>query len=104
MVYTIQVFLQNIFQFLEVDSTFCDPKLSQVFHQSSQKKRLTDLGNKIAKLPSGMRMVKVMPKLMQEEVVPEKICDSIYAQLSEIFRKEADRLEELTGFSPAWEF
>ena len=96
--------LQNIFQFLEVDRTFLDPKFYQVFHKSSQKRRLTNFGDKIARLPSGMRAVKVMPKLMQEEVLPEKICDSIYTQLSEIFKKEVDRLEELTGFSNAWEF
>ena len=96
--------LQKIFKFLEVDCTFSDPKFSQFFHQSSQKKRLTNFGDKIARLPSGMRVVKLIPNLMEEVVVREKICDSTYTELSKILKREVERLEELTNFSPAWEF
>ena len=97
--------LQNIFRFLEVDSTFTDPKFSQVFHQSNQKRRLTNLGATIAKLPSGMRLRKMMPKIMEEEVFPERIGDSIYTELSKILKKEVHRLQQLTGFScSAWKF
>lgn len=95
--------LQQVFRFLGVDPNFNHPDFSQVFHQSSDKQRLTDFGATLFRLPAGGRLLKVIPHLMAEQVIPPKLDNSLKQQLIEILQPDVDRLRSLTGNSfSAW--
>jgi Sulfotransferase domain len=89
--------LKRVFQFLGIDPTFEHPDFSTVFHQSSQKKRLSDFGARMFRLPAGGRLLKVLPQLMTEDVPPPVMSDALRQALSDILRSDVERLRSLTG-------
>ncbi len=91
--------LQRVFRFLEVDPTFEHPAFSQVFHQSSDKQRLTNLGAMLFHVPTGGRLLKVLPHLMAQPVPPPKLNQSLRERLIEVLKCDVERLQALTGDS-----
>jgi Sulfotransferase domain len=95
--------LQRVFRFLAVDPNFDHPAFSQVFHQSSDKQRLTNLGAMLFRLPAGGRLLNVIPHLMAEDVTAPRLEDSLRQQLAEVLQPDVERLRSLTGESfSAW--
>lgn len=95
--------LQRVFRFLEVETPFDHPGFSQIFHQSNNKQRLTNLGVMLFRLPAGGRLLQVIPQLMAEEIALPELLPSVRERLIELLQPDVDRLRSLTGESfSAW--
>lgn len=94
--------LQRIFKFLEVDATFDHPCFNTVFHAFSQKKRLTEMGAWVAKLPSGGRFCQWLPGLAERPIESPSVDDCLRQWLMEILQPDVEQLRALTGRSFAW--
>lgn len=102
--------LRQIFRWLGVDENFTDPRFRRRKHESTEKRRLTPLGRRLAGLP-GLRLIQRLPTryrsfLMRElfrpwsyPVLPPQISPALRARLQEALAPDMQRLRELTGRS-----
>jgi hypothetical protein len=90
------VTLKRVFRFLEVDDAFEHAEFSTVFHQSSQKKRLTNLGARLFALPAGGRLLKFLPNLMAEKVQKPTMSPAVRSNLVNALQDDVNKLRELT--------
>ena len=97
--------LHRIFRFLEVDSTFTHPEFANVFHQTSQKRRLTNLGVQVTAFPAGGRLRKIIPWLLEQPIKQPVLSESLRQALVDVLRGDVEQLRKLTGCSfAAWSF
>ncbi|WP_353930088.1 sulfotransferase domain-containing protein [Okeanomitos corallinicola TIOX110] len=91
--------LQKIFNFLGVDSSFEHPAFNKTYHRSSAKRRLTDLGYSISKLPSGLRFCNLFPTVFQSKVGYPVVDEQLLIYLKSILSEDVEKLRCLTGLS-----
>jgi hypothetical protein len=94
-----QATLRKIFQFLEIESDFEHGEFSRVFHQSKQKKRLTDLGQWITQLPMAGRLRQVFPSLLEESTEAPILHQGLQESLIKFLREDVESLKALTHCS-----
>jgi Sulfotransferase domain len=95
--------LQQIFRFLGVDPHFDHPGFSQVFHQSSQRKRPTNLGMWLNRIPHGHYLCNFLSPITQQKVELPPLSDALCQRLIEALQEDVDRLKALTGQAfPDW--
>ncbi|MBW4518937.1 MAG: sulfotransferase domain-containing protein [Scytolyngbya sp. HA4215-MV1] len=88
--------LRKIFQFLEVDSEFQHPDFFQIFHQSNQKKRLTHWGVRVVQLPSGGRLRKILPGLLEESIATPIVSEDLRQSLVQMLSNDIEQLKAFT--------
>lgn len=91
--------LKRIFQFLSVCSDFQHPEFSSILHRSSDKQRLTKLGESISRLPMGMRLLNLLPFKTSETIAPPEVSISLKQELMVFLAKDAEQLRQLTNNS-----
>lgn len=91
--------LQEVFKFLEIDVQFYHPDFSKVFHQSRQKRRLTDLGDTLFKFPFGGRLLNYIPNLMAQDVIKPIIEPDLKDRLTRILEDDLKEFESMLGKS-----
>ena len=96
--------LKKIFNFLEVDSSFCHEEFTNVIHKSESKKRSTKFGYAIGKLPAGLRFKKIIPQLMEKEIEEPVMSNQTQYKLKKILSQDLEKLKKVMAHPPFnWE-
>lgn len=88
--------LERVFKFLDVDSSFQHPDFLKVHHQSSIKRRRTNLGAQLYSLPQGSRLCKLFSRVAMEPVEKPILSAQTEARLREFFCADIEKLSVLT--------
>lgn len=88
--------LQKIFKFLEVDANFQHPDFLRVHHQSSIKRRRTNIGAQLYSMPQGSRLCKLFSQIAMEPVEKPVLTTQTEFRLREFFQSDIEKLNKLT--------
>lgn len=88
--------LKKVFEFLGVDANFQHPDFFQIHHQSSVKRRRTNVGARLYSMPQGSRLCKLFSKAAMEPVDKPVLTARTEARLREFFHSDIDKLSALT--------
>ncbi|MEA5553505.1 sulfotransferase [Anabaena cylindrica UHCC 0172] len=89
--------LQKVFDFLGVDSSFEHPAFLQNYHLSSEKRRLTNLGHTISKLPFGLRFCNLFLSFFEEKIQYPVLDEQVLMYLKSVLSEDIAQLRALTG-------
>ena len=88
--------LKRVFKFLDVDASFQHPDFFQVHHQSSIKRRRTNVGARLYSMPQGARLCKLFSQVAMEPVEKPVLTAQTEARLRDFFHTDIERLSALT--------
>jgi Sulfotransferase domain len=92
--------LRRIFRFLGVDDAYDSEEFKGEKHRTADKERLNRFGAwSLNKLPRPVydRMRRRLPRLIGKPIGPPELDDSLWDELAERLKEDADRLREFTG-------
>lgn len=88
--------LKQVFEFLQVDPDFQHSDFFVIHHNSSMKRRRTDLGAKIYKLSIGPTLCDLLPGIATKKVKIPQIDIQLQADLKDFLREDTNELRVLT--------
>ncbi len=91
-----QSVLKQVFEFLDVDSSFEHPNFGKRYHLASDKRKINKAGRMVAKLPAGLRLCNLLPQLFTEAIDYPSITPEISATINDYL---ADDLKQLRAFT-----
>jgi hypothetical protein len=103
--------MRQVFDFLEVDASFYDPKFERIRHRTSDRRRKTRLGRSLAALTPGVKlpdwlsfqMQRLLPYPFSRSIERPVLDGPLRDRLTPELQDDVNRLRELTGKEfPSW--